>query len=447
MTPKKSEKISQDELFRARLDNIIDLNHELVRASKIIDWKSLEQYFGKDYCQNNGRPAINTRLMVGLQMLKALYNLGDEEVLQMWLQNPYWQYFCGMQYFEHKMPIDNSSMTRWRNRFKEDGINQINKNLFKAMLKKEIIKKSDLKKATLDTTVQTKAIRYPTDISLCDRQREHLVKQAKKEGIELRQNYNKVSKKACRKYANYAHAKQFKRAKSVIKKVKNYLGRVYRDIVRSSVEVSPKMRAMLEQTARLLSQEKTSKNKIYSIHAPEVECISKGKTHKKYEFGVKASFATTTKNNWIIGGLSIAGNPYDGHTIESTLERVKETVGVYPQEIVCDLGYRRKEEIEIPTKVHIVKRSRKGLSRAMKEFYNRRSAIEPIIGHMKSEHSLERNRLKGEQGDRINVVMSMFGYNFKKLLKLLRESKSLFAKFLLSILQRFFANNLNFAKI
>ena len=213
MRQKTNDKIKQDELFRARLDNIIDLSHELVRASKLFDWKTLELYFGKDYSQNNGRPAINTRLMLGLQILKALYNLSDEEVLRMWLQNPYWQYFCGMQYFQHKMPIDSSSMTRWRNRFKDAGISQLAKNLFSSLQKKNIITKSDLKRASIDTTVQTKAIKYPTDINLYDKQREHLVKQAKKESIELRQNYNRLSKRECRKYGNYAHAKQFKRAK------------------------------------------------------------------------------------------------------------------------------------------------------------------------------------------------------------------------------------------
>lgn len=441
MTPKKSTTNHQEELFRAKLENIIDMSHELVKAAKMLNWEALESHFGATYCPNNGRPAINTRLMLGLQMLRCLHDISDEEVLSVWLQNPYWQYFCGMDYFQHKMPIDPSSMTRWRNRFGDAGVSTIAKALLDAMFDKKIITKSDFKKVTLDTTVQTKAVRYPTDIMLYDRQREHLVGFAKTEGIKLRQNYNEIAKSLIRRYSGYMHAKQFKRAKKVIRSVKCYLGRVVRDIERNAKEMSEGLKRELEQAKKLLKQERHDKNKIYSIHASEVECISKGKAHKPYEFGVKAGFAVSTKSNWILGAIALPNNPYDGHTIEATLESMKEMCGQEPEEVLCDLGYRRKDEIKTGAEVHIVKRSRRGLSRGMKKFWNRRSAIEPIIGHMKSEHGLERNALKGELGDRINVVMSALGYNLKKLLNVLKGQKTLFAKILLSILESLFAKN------
>ncbi len=447
MTPKKSSNNPQEELFRSKLDNIIDLSHELVKASKMLNWRDLEGHFGATYCQNNGRPAINTRLMIGLQMLRCLHDISDEEVLEVWLQNPYWQYFCGMEYFQHKMPIDPSSMTRWRKRFGDAGVSKLAKALLEAMFDEKIITKNDFKKVTLDTTVQTKAVRYPTDIMLYDRQREHLVNFAKSEGIKLRQNYNEVSKSALRRYSGYMHAKQFKRAKKMSRSIKCYLGRVVRDIERNAEKMSDKLKESLEQSKRLLAQQRHDKNKIYSVHAPEVECISKGKTHKKYEFGVKVGFAVSTRSNWILGAVALPNNPYDGHTIEKTLTSMKELCGHEPNEVLCDLGYRRKDGLKAEMQVHIVKRSRRGLSRGMKSFWNRRSAIEPIIGHMKSEHGLERNALKGELGDRINVLMSALGFNLKKLLKLLKERKTLFVEIILGLLKNLAAKNyLSFAQ-
>lgn len=217
-------------------------------------------------------------------------------------------------------------------------------------------------------------------------------------------------------------------ATTLFSRTLTFLGRIVRDIERNAKQMSEGLKRELEQAKKLLKQERHDKNKIYSIHASEVECISKGKAHKPYEFGVKVGFAVSAKSNWILGAITLPNNPYDGHTIEATLGSMKKMSGQEPKEVLCDLGYRRKDEIKAEAKVHIVKRSRGGLSRGMKKFWNRRSAIEPIIGHIKSEHGLERNALKGELGDRINVVMSALGYNFKKLLNVLKEQKTLFLK-------------------
>jgi len=244
-----------------------------------------------------------------------------------------------------------------------------------------------------------------------------LVRKAKEEKIELRQSYVRLSKQALIKQGRYAHAKQMKRSRREIKKLKVYLGRVYREIIRKSVNRDSSLNELLSLAARLLQQKRHDQNKLYSIHAPEVECISKGKAHKRYEFGVKTGLASTSKDNWIIGMRTFPGNPYDGHTLSQTLDNVAKHLPIVPDHVYVDLGYRGHDYCG-PAQIQIVSPQKmKKATRAVRRWLKRRSAIEPIFGHIKADNRMDRNYLRGVEGDQINAVLCACGYNMRKLLK------------------------------
>lgn len=414
MKPKNSPHTTQMDWIRVELRNLIDARHPLVSVSHEINWTMFDKEFGAKF-SDEGRPAVDTRLMVSLHYLKYTYDLSDEEVVARHSENPYWQYFSGKQYFEHGLAIDPSSMTRWRKRIGVNGAEHLFKETIHTAIKNGYLKPKDCSKVSVDTTVQTKAVRFPTDSRLYDRMRTKLVKTAEEENIPLRQTYKRVGPQSLRRQQNYAHAKQFKRAARQTKKLKILLGRVTRDIERKTITPSKVLTNQLELSKRLMSQERTSKQKIYSIHEPQVECISKGKAHQRYEFGNKVGFVVTTKGNWILGAKSFLGNPYDGHTLKENLKQARRLTGVPIKQAVCDKGYRGHGVT--PTEISIVPRQKNHASLAIRKWWRRRNAIEPIIGHQKSDHRLERNRLSGTLGDRMNVVFSASAFNLKKLLK------------------------------
>lgn len=414
MKPQKFEPEAQSDLFKVELERIIDLQHPLAKLARQIDWEQFEREFDK-FFEEEGRPGIDTRLMVSLHYLKYTFNASDEDVVAIWVENPYWQYLSGRQYFEHEMPIDPSSMTRWRQRVGEKGAENLLGETIRTGVEEGYIKEAELTKVNVDTTVQTKAIQFPTDARLYNRMRQRLVKSAKAEGIELRQSYERVGVEALRRQQNYGHARQMKRARRETKRLKTYLGRVVRDIERKSAVRSERLEQNLALARRILLQERHSKKKIYSIHEPQVECIAKGKAHRQYEFGSKVGFVTSAKGNWILGARAFKGNPYDGHTLEKSLAQSKRLTGVKIEQAVCDLGYRGHGVSGV--NVMIVPRRKRHASREIRKWWRRRNAIEPIIGHEKSDHRLERNHLAGELGDKLNVVFAAAGFNIKKLLR------------------------------
>ena len=414
-------------MFRSDLSEIIDTDHKLVKLSRVINWEELEKVFGKTYCSDTGRPGLSTRLMVTLHYLKYSYNLSDVEVLNAWIENPYWQYFSGMRRFQHTLPIDSSSMTRWRNRMGEAGAERLLQETIEAGLKIKAVKKNELKRLNVDTTVQEKSIRFPTDAGLYNRCRERLVELAKERGIKLRQNYNRIAKKLCYKQSRYVHARQMKRAGKCIKKLNTILGRVIRDVARKALSIDDKLKELLEVSHRIYTMRRKDKNKIYSVHEPYVECISKGKAHKKYEFGCKVSVAATSRGGWFVGALALHGNPYDGHTLSQTIEQVKH-ITIEPEHIFVDRGYRG-HNYKGKADVHIDKIRRGKTPKSLWKWIKRRAAIEPSIGHLKQEHRLDRNRLKGLLGDKLNVIFSAIGMNFKKLLKWVANFLRFFLKY------------------
>ena len=416
MKPKKTpQRNRQRDLFRSALSNIIDPSHGLVKLAKVVEWDRLDELFGSTYCQDNGRPGVSTRLMVALHYLKYTHNLSDEDVVASWIENPYWQYFSGMKWFEHELPINPSSMTRWRKRMGEAGAEELLKETIKAGLKLKAVKSFQLKRVNIDTTVQEKEIRFPTDARLYDRARQKLVDFAKERRIKIRQNYNRKSKKMLYWQSRYSHARQMKRAKACTRKLRNYLGRVLRDIERNCPKPDDQLQSLMDIGTRIYQQQQKDKNKIYSVHAPEVECISKGKAHKRYEFGCKVGVAATSKGGWFVGAKAYHGNPYDGHTLKEALRQVKRIV-IEPEHVFVDMGYRG-HNYKGDTQVHVDKRRRGRTAKSLWRWMKRRAAIEPGIGHLKREHRMDRSRLKGVEGDRINAIMSAAGMNFFKLLK------------------------------
>ena len=417
MRPKTSESEGhQLELGAVLLGSFINMEDELIILGKVIDWKHFCKKFGKSFHERQGRPGLPTRLMVGLTYLKYLHNLSDERVIKQFLHDPYWQYFCGFICFQKKAPLEASSLTRFRERLGEQGAEELLKQTVEVAQKAGLLKKSALKEVIVDTTVQEKNISYPTDGKLINKARDHLVKEAKREGISLRQSYKIRGKKEKAQSDRYFHAKQYKRGKASVKKQKNWLGRVIRDIKRKSPgEIPEKLKKGLELGQRIFEQERGSKGKIYSLHEPQVECLSKGKVYKLYEFGNKVSFTVTGKKNWIIGAKSFFGNPFDGKTLKGA---IKQTEGLTNQEVErigVDRGYRGRAHHPEGKETHIA--GGKVREASVKRFMKRRSSIEPVIGHMKQEHRLGINYLGGIEGDKFNPILSASAFNMQKLLR------------------------------
>ena len=418
MRPKSlAETGSQGDLFRAHLDQVLNREHPLCVLANQMDWSIFEEEFGPLYVEGFGRPGLPIRLVVGLHYLKYAYNESDESVVERFLENPYWQYFCGFEYFQHEFPLDPSSLVRWRRRVGSKGMEKLLKETVETAKREGLMKARHLERVNVDTTVQEKAVAFPTDARLYHKMRRVLVRMAKREGIELRQSFERLSKRALQMQGRYSHARQMKRAKRETKKLRVYLGRVLRDLQRKCPNAGGVWQHLFSIANRILGQQKTDHHKVYSIHAPEVECISKGKVHKRYEFGCKVALVTTSKENWVVGVGAIHGNPYDGHTLEQSIEQTERVTGWRPSDAYCDRGYRGVKAEIGETKVHLTNKRKGSLTRSAWRWLRRRAAIEPVIGHLKSDTRLDRNYLLGEEGDRINAILSGCGFNVRKLLR------------------------------
>jgi len=437
-------------LFQAHFDQQLNLEHPLIKLAHQIDWEAFDRQFGEHYCEDNGAPAKPTRLMVGLHYLKHTYNESDESVVARWVENPYWQYFCGYTHLQHDCPIHPTSMTKWRQRIgvkiegsdsdhsdSEDssggggsgggGLLELLTQTIAVAVENKHISERELKQVNVDTTVQEKNITHPTDSKLLYKAIVKLGAAAKDRGIPLRQSYLRVGKKASVKAGRYAHAKQFKRMRRQLRKLRTWTGRMIRDIQRKTPDPGSRdapgsrdeeLTTLLALCQRLVDQKPGDSNKLYSLHEPDVRCISKGKAHKRYEFGQKAALATTNRGNWFVGAMLCEGNPYDGHTLDATLEQVESNTGVSLTDAYVDKGYRG-HDYQGQAQVHIAGSGTKRLSRAQRKHRKRRSAIEPKIGHAKHDNRMNRCYLKGLEGDAMNVILAAAGANLRKLLRLL----------------------------
>lgn len=424
MTPKRPE-IDTDDLFKTRLDQVINLRHELAVLADRIDWSHIELQL-KPFYATTGRAAISSRLMVGLHLLKATYHLSDEAVCERWVENPYFQYFCGETYFQHRFPIERSSMTHWRHRIGEDFCATLIKESLRIARHSKALHTKHLKRVVVDTTVQPKAVTFPTDVRLHYKALTALVTLAKAHHLTLRQSYLRVAKKAMMMSGRYRHAKQIKRAKREEKFVRVRLGRVIRDIVRQLIDreaLHSVFAEALRKAGIAFRQQRNSKTKLYSWHAPEVECIGKGKADKPYEFGCKVSVTTHVNKapggHFILHAAALHGRPYDGHTLKPVLEKGTEWTGVTPERVYVDRGYRGHDYPH----PHRVFRSgqKRGIHGSVKKELRRRTIVEPVIGHLKSDGHLGRNYLKGELGDKQNALFSAVGHNLRLLLKWFKQ--------------------------
>jgi transposase, IS5 family len=426
MRPTERRDTGQGDLLRSRLDAIIDMEHALVKLARTIDWSFLVERFGAVYKDTPGRPPLPTRLMAGLAILKYTYDLSDEVLCERWVENPYYQFFCGEEFFQHRLVFDRSSLTRWRQRMGEEKLQALLQESLAVASKTKAIKPSDLNRVIVDTTVQPKNVMFPTDARLLNRAREILVRLAQRNGVKLRQSYARVGKFTLIQHQRYAHAKQFKRANRALKKLRTYLGRVIRDVARK-IEGDGWLEEMV--FGRVLSlarqvREQTQRQrgpKVYSLHAPEVECIGKGKAHRPYEFGVKVSVATTlahAKGGQLVTHVkALPGNPYDGHTLAAVIPEMEALVGNTIERILADKGYRgHNAPPDYKLRVFTSGQKRRVTPKIRCEL-RRRSAVEPVIGHLKSEHRMGRNYLWHRQGDAINAVLAAAGYNFRRLIR------------------------------
>ncbi|MBC8037749.1 MAG: IS5 family transposase [Rhizobiales bacterium] len=428
MKPRERRETGAEDLFRSRLDQIINMKHELVKLSKTVSWSVIEAKCGEVYADGPGMPPLPTRLMAGLAILKFTFDLSDEELCARWVENPYFQFFCGEEFFLHELPFDRSSMTRWRQRMGEERVAALLQESLSVAIRTGAMAPRDTRRVIVDTTVQPKNVMFPTDAKLVHRAREKLVSLARKLGLDLRQSYTRVGKLALIKQQRYAHAKQFKRAGKALRRLKTYLGRTIRDITRQIAgddQLQDIFLRPLHLAGRVLEQRKKQMGKkVYSLHAPEVECIGKGKAHAPYEFGVKVSVATTLHRSkggqFALHAKALPGNPYDGHTLAEIIPDMERTIGNSIDRILADAGYKgHNAPLSHKFKVYTSGQKRR-MTPAIKREMRRRAAIEPVIGHIKNEHRMGRNYLAGTQGDAINAILAAAGYNFRQLLNWLR---------------------------
>lgn len=412
----------QDDLLRPRLVDMIDPRHELVKLAAMIDWDVFEREWAGFFPSGKGRPATEPRLVAGLLYLQHAYRLSDEAVVARWVENPYYQHLTGEVFFQHKLPIDPSSLTRWRGRIGEEGVEWLLIQTIRAAQKSGAIDEDSVKRVAVDTTVMEKAIAHPTDSRLYERARDQLVALAQEAGVELRQSYARLAPRLALQVGRYAHARQFKRMRKSLKRLKGYTGRVMRDLRRHLQDIPDgslrdRIAAKLALVSHLLHQQPKGSDKIYALHEPEVDCISKGKARVRYEFGCKVSVATTLDEGFVVGMRSFAGNPYDGHTLRPALEQVEILTDQRPELAVVDRGYRGHGEEK--TRV-LISGTRRGLTPKLITDLRRRSAIEAEIGHMKTDGRLSRCSLKGATGDALFAVLCACGHNIRKILAHLR---------------------------
>ena len=425
MKPRSAASADSGDLFRAELATILNPKHELILLADRIDWSQMDQRVAPLFA-NEGRPATPTRLMVGLHYLKHAFDLSDEAVCTRWVENPYWQFFCGERFLQHDPPIDPSGMTLWRKR--------VGTKVYKDMLELtlnmavgfKLARPRDFEEVSVDTTVQEKNIAHPTDARLYDTGRRKLVAMATDRGIKLRQTYARVGPADLQQHGRYCHAKQFKRARKVRKRLKNYLGRTIRDLQRQAERLKLKWSQdeaiLIGRCLQVLLQGRGGPNKLYSLHEPEVQCIAKGKAHKRYEFGSKVGIVSTLRGNWISAAVAFEGNPYDGHTLSESLCNANLLTGRWVKRAVVDKGYRKHDadwmvehaglDVLMPGQ-----KKRGKLTRSLRKKLKRRNAVEPVIGHCKSDHRMGRCYLKGQLGDGLNALGAAFGFNLRKVLK------------------------------
>ena len=425
----KNKPTGQLNFLMPGLRDQLNSKHPLYILEGKIEWHVFDEAFSCLYSPDFGSPAKPIRLMVSLLILKHLRDISDESVVEQWEENAYYQFFSGVTVFTPGAPCAASELVHFRKRIGEAGIELI----FKESVRVNG-KDGEEQDITADTTVQEKNITYPTDSKLHVKIINKCVQIAKKEGIKLRQTYTFTVKELRQAGRFRNHPKNRKKALQADRKLKTIAGRLVRELERKISEHTLALHIpKLYLFNQVLAQTKDSKNKVYSIHEPHVQCISKGKDHKKYEFGSKVSILVTQNTGVIVGALNFEKNPYDGHTLEPALEQYKKLLGKMPRSVTADKGYRGLNKIE-DTQIHIPKppskKATKYEKQKAKKRFGRRAAVEPVISHLKQDYRLSRNYYSGIMGDNINVMLSAAAMNFKRMINIWKNNPDAFLAFL-----------------
>jgi len=397
------------------LAEMLDPRQPLKKLAEKIPWERFEEGFSGLY-SNTGRPAKPVRLMVGLLLLKQIENLSDEAVVERWAQNPYYQYFCGMEQFQWTLPCDPTDLIYFRKRIGESGAELIM--AVSASMHGDRLEEDEV---VVDTTVQEKNITFPTDTKLYRKIIERCWKLADDNDVKLRRRYRKEVKRCLTAQRFRRRPNQKKVASKAQRKLKTLAGRLIRELKRKlPKEITQAEKENLALYQKVLAQKKPDKNKVYSLHEPDVYCVSKGKEHKKYEFGCKSSIAMTKTHGVIVAAQAHRENAYDGHTLPEVLEKAEAVMECGVKKAIVDRGYRGRQWIG-ETEVLIPEKPKTNQSRWMKtkmrKRFRRRAAIEPLIGHLKSDFGLRRTYLKGQVGDQINLLLSCAAWNIRKFMR------------------------------
>jgi IS5 family transposase len=418
--------------FYSTFEEQLNHNHPLYILAGKINWPLFEDSFRSLYSSDKGRPAKPIRLMVSLLLLKHIRNLSDESVVEQWSENSYYQYLSGEKVFACGAPCEASELVHFRHRIGEKGIELI--------LQESIRingKDGEDGNVSIDTTVQEKNITYPTDSKLHRKIIKKCLSIAGKHGLPVRQRYTRTVKSLSLALRFSNHPRNRGRASRAARKLKTIAGRLLRELVRN-LPPQNRYQSELEVCKRILSQTRNDRNKIYSLHEPDVLCISKGKEHKKYEFGNKVALVVTQNTGVIVGALGFR-NEYDGHTLERSLEQTERLTGLRPRTATVDRGCKGRTRIG-ETDI-LIPGPRKNLNSRqkakLKKQFRRRAAIEPVIGHLKAEHRLNRNFYKGITGDNINIMLCAAAFNFKRMMNKWKSSLRAFLQTIFCILKSF----------
>lgn len=408
---------SQGKLFEDDgpvLTDFIDMKHPLVLMADRMQWEIFEDHWREQFSGAGGPMANSGRRVAALLMLKHMEALSDERLMEVWVTNPYYQYFSGETRFQHRAPADPTTLIKWRKRLGEEGMEWLLTTVLESAASSGVVERHSLAHLCVDSTVMEKNIAHPTDSRLLEGLRVKLVDFIQEHELSLRQSYSRQGPRLAQQVGRYAHAKQFKRMRKALKKQCTWVGRLQRELQRQLDTLSEAAREsaceMIALAKRVIAQAKNpkQKNKLYSLHEQEVDCISKGKAHKRYEFGTKVGIVTTQKEGFVVAMRSYPGNPYDGHTLDDQLQQAEIMSSVRPKTVAVDLGYRGWHD----TDADIIHRGKK-LSKRQKKRLRRRSVIEAMIGHMKNEGLLDRCHLKGKIGDAIHAVLCGVGHNLR----------------------------------
>ena len=445
-----SDAVQSTDFFRQPLAEMIHLRHPLAVLASRLPWAQIEAALaphfarqvreGRAIAQDDlfgpsvqvagagvaaaGRPRLPIRLMASLLYLKHAYKLSDEELVQRWAENVVWQHFSGMTFYEPRLPCDATQIGRFRSAVGEAGVEELLNATIDTAVTSKAVRPAEFERLIVDTTVQEKAIAHPVDSRLLEIARHKVVAAARRAGIALKQTFAKEGKTLRRKAGGYAHAKQFKRLRRVVKRQRTILGIVLREVGRKIGQASEataltNLQTLMQRAERIRTQKPKDKHKLYALHAPEVDCIGKGKARKPYEFGVKVSVAITHKHGLMVGARSFPGNPYDGHILAEQLEQVAiltEDVPAKPRQVFVDLGFRGVDAAN--PEVQIVHRGKlKSLTDRQRRDLKRRQAVEPAIGHLKHDNAMDRYWLIGPTGDALHAVLCAAGYNIRWLLR------------------------------